>query len=93
VIALVVALACLTFLDIAAGLKGVGGSSLSCRAPIVAGWSGGRPERKVPGGIEYDTGQQCGYDARNRLIGAGVVALAGVAGLSAALWRGLREYW
>ena len=86
-IAIGLVLACLPFSSSASGFKGIGSGSMSCSAPIRIGWAGGAANRDVPGGTEYDGDQQCGQDARVRLVIAGAFVLLGVAGLSVTLWR------
>jgi hypothetical protein len=66
-----------------------GSASFPCRAPVFAGWSGGSPYRAD--GTEYDGSQQCGYDTRLRLIGAGAVLFFGLLGLAVTLGRGLTD--
>jgi hypothetical protein len=74
------------------GFKGVGGHTLSCRAPIIEGWHGGSPARRLPGGAStYDSSQQCGHDARVRLVISGIVAASILVGVGVTLWRGRRH--
>jgi hypothetical protein len=74
------------------GYKGPGSPApISCSAPIISGWAGGNTHRSVPGGVEYDSSQQCGQDARQRLVVAGLVAVVALGALSLSLWRGLRD--
>ena len=87
VVVLVVGWASLPFSSQVVGGKGGGSSSLSCRPPIVIGWAGGAPVRDVPGGTEYDSSQQCGKDARERLVLAGVILLVVAGAVAITLWR------
>jgi hypothetical protein len=91
VIALAVTFAFVPFNSGLVGYKGIGSGSLSCRARIFIGWTGGHPESHVAGGTGYDSSQQCGYDARNRLIIVGLIAGVGFLGLSMTLAHGARH--
>ena len=90
VMAIAVGFACLPFGSGVRGYKGTGSAALSCSAPIVIGWAGGNTEHSVPGGVEYDASQQCGHDARERLVVVGLVMLGAIGAMSVTLWRGLR---
>jgi hypothetical protein len=99
--------ACLPFHAHIAGYKGgvgTGTGTISCRAPIFIGWSGGHPHNLptgttadrggttvVKGATEYDSSQQCGYDARQRLVISGIVACLALAALAVTIWRGLHK--
>jgi hypothetical protein len=71
--------------------RGMGGRTNSCRAPIFIGWTGGHPYTTIKGRTEYNSSQQCGYDARQRLVVSGIVVCLALAALAFTVWRGLRK--
>ena len=87
---LALAFLCLPFHSDVSGDKGPGATEIACRAPILAGWRGGRTTRNIPGGAQYSAAGQCGQDARTRLLIGGIPAILALAAGVVVVVRGIR---